>query len=99
MALTLTADAPIESVRAMGTRSISVQGAHARLLVAKWEGTLGIDAVLKGGRAAHVDADAAGGRELKLVVTSNAQKAKPGRTAPAVGGAPAGELQSNPYGQ
>ncbi len=99
VALTLTADAPIESVRAMGTRSISVQGAHARLVVAKWDGTLGIDAVLKGGRAAHVDADAAGGRELKLVVTPNAQKAKSGRTAPAVGGAPARELQSNPYGQ
>jgi serine/threonine protein kinase len=96
--LALAADFPIESVRAMGTRSVSVQGAHAHLVVSKWDGTLGIDAVLKGGRTAHVDADAAGGRDLKLLIVPNAALPPLGR-APTPAATSTHELQSNPYAQ
>jgi serine/threonine protein kinase len=96
--LALTADASIESVRAMGTRSVSVQGAHARLVVAKWDGVLGIDAVLKGGRTAHVDADATSGHDLKLVVTPKVAPPAAPHAPPAAAAVPTRELQSNPYG-
>jgi serine/threonine-protein kinase len=96
--IALSADAPIESVRAMGTRSVSVNGSHATLVVAKWDGTLGIDAVLKGGRTAHVDADAAGVRDLKLVTGPKGGMPALGR-GPIAAPIPTHELQSNPYAQ
>ena len=99
--IVLHAGAPIESVRASGTRRLELHGSDAKLFVAPWTGTLSIDAQLEGARAAHVDARASGPRDLTLdappVPSSSGRSAKPrpgGPPAP-----PKSELQSNPYGQ
>jgi hypothetical protein len=65
--LELTADAPIESVRALGMRDVRVRGSRARLVVARWGGELGIDAVLEGGTAAHAVALSDGPHNIALV--------------------------------
>jgi len=65
--LELTADAPIESVRALGMRDVRVRGPRARLVVARWGGELGIDAVLEGGTAVHAVALSDGPRNIALV--------------------------------
>lgn len=111
--LDLSADAAIESVRALGMRDVRVRGAHARLVVARWGGELGIDAVLEGGKPAHAVALSDGPRDLALVpvapaLASTTRPAEPRPAAhPRSGGAgattqppaaPTPELQSNPYG-
>jgi serine/threonine-protein kinase len=107
--LELTAEAPIESVRALGMRDVRVRGPRARLVVARWGGELGIDAVLEGGTAVHAVALSDGPRDISLVpVISAPRPSEPRPSAhprPGSGGAtnpPAAtatkELQSNPYG-
>ncbi len=111
--LELSADAPIESVRALGMRDVRVRGSKARLVVARWGGELGIDAVLEGGTAAHAVALSDGPRDIVLTpaITAVVSAPRPPEPRPAVrprpGGAttttpppgtPTSELQSNPYG-
>jgi serine/threonine-protein kinase len=66
VAIELTADTTIESVRALGMRDVQVRGSQARLVVARWGGDLSIDAVLEGERAAHAVARSDGPRALHL---------------------------------
>ena len=112
--LELTADAPIESVRALGMRDVRVRGPRARLVVARWGGELGIDAVLEGGTAVHAVALSDGPRNIALVpaaVTAVVSAPRPpdprpaarpraggGSTTTQAPGTPTSELQSNPYG-
>jgi len=113
VALELTADAPIESVRALGMRDVRVRGSRARLVVARWGGELGIDAVLEGGTAVHAVALSDGPRNIALVpaITAVVSAPRPPDPRPAARpragggsttiqppGTPTSELQSNPYG-
>jgi eukaryotic-like serine/threonine-protein kinase len=85
VAIELTAQASIESVRALGMRDVSVRDNHARLVVSRWGGELPIDGVLQGGVAVHVVARSDGPRDLVLApvatVTSPASVA-PATTKP-----------------
>jgi hypothetical protein len=56
--LDLSADATIVTVRAVGVRRVEIEGNHARVVVAPWEGVLMIDAALAG---AVTSGDARGG--------------------------------------
>jgi serine/threonine protein kinase len=110
--LDLSAESPIESVRALGMRDVRVRGSRARLVVARWGGELGIDAVLEGGTAAHAVALSDGPRDIVLapIITAivsapRPPEPKPGPRARPAGaataqppGTPTSELQSNPYG-
>ncbi len=101
--LTLVADAPIESVRAQGARDVAYDGTHARLRIAKWSGTLPVDAVLEGGKLAHalVLEGAVGEVHLDL---ANVDSGGPTRTThgskviPQTTAAPTADLHANPYG-
>jgi serine/threonine protein kinase len=64
--LVLLADRRIQSVRAPGTKRIEIENKRAKVTLEPWAGTLTIDAVLEGGRAARATADASGARELIL---------------------------------
>ena len=75
VALDLTADSPIESVRALGMRDVEVRGTQARLVVARWGGDLPIDGVLAGGRAVRVVARSDGPHTLALVAVTAAATA------------------------
>lgn len=108
VALELSADAPIESVRALGMRDVQVRGTEARLVVARWGGELPIDAVLEGGRAARVVAESDGPRVLQLAPLAPPPSAAPPPPTPAearrpahprpVAPPPTSELHANPYG-
>jgi eukaryotic-like serine/threonine-protein kinase len=82
--LELSAESPIESVRALGMRDVSVRGSQARLVVARWGGELGIDAVLEGGTAAHAVALSDGPRDIVLapVITAIISAPRPAASAP-----------------
>jgi hypothetical protein len=64
--LTLSADAPIEKVRAAGLRRVSLEGGRAVIVVAPWTGSLAIDAELAGGVIAQGAARASGPRDVTL---------------------------------
>ena len=84
VSLQLTADAPIERVSAPGIHTAQVDGVKARLVVARWGGDLTIDAVLAGGRSAHVVATSGGPRELALVTDAAPVTPPPALSAPLV---------------
>ncbi len=67
--LELTADAPIVTVRAVGVRRVEIEGNHARIVVAPWEGMLMIDAALAGGTVAHGTVNAGEAADVQLVTT------------------------------
>jgi hypothetical protein len=92
--LSLTADGPIRSIEAPGVRSIELRGNKARLVVAKWTGSLAIDATLDGGKHARANVDAQGSHDVKLSPGAKAPPIKPTAHPTAT----ATELQSNPYG-
>jgi serine/threonine-protein kinase len=83
VSLELTAEAPIERVSAPGIHDAQVDGTHAHLVVARWGGDLPVDAVLAGGRAAHVVATSDGPRDLRLVTAAAAQVPPPPPSAAA----------------
>jgi hypothetical protein len=91
VALDLTAEAPIDRVSAPGIHGAQVDGAHVRLLVARWGGDLAIDATLEGGLKARVVARSEGPRTLRLL-TVPADAAPSDSTAP--GGSAAGPALS-----
>jgi len=96
--LTLSADTSIEGVRAQGMRSVSLDGKHAKLVVATWTGSLTVDATLAGGRPARAVADATGSRELHLdPLPPRVSRGVP-RPEPPAAGAKNPELQESPYG-
>lgn len=86
--LLLLADRRIQSIRAPGTKRMEIDNKRAKVTLEPWAGTLTIDAVLEGGRAAHATADASGARELvletaPLVGTAAQQRARqPPSTVP-----------------
>ncbi|HEX8794841.1 MAG TPA: serine/threonine-protein kinase [Polyangiaceae bacterium] len=100
--LELTAEAPIESVRALGMRDVRVRGPRARLVVARWGGELGIDAVLEGGTPAHAVALSDGPRDIVLVpaITAVVSAPRPPEPRPAghsrTGGGPATPQPQSP---
>ena len=67
--LELTADAAIITVRALGVRRVELEGNHARIVVAPWEGVLMIDAALAGGSVAHGTASAGEAADVQLITT------------------------------
>jgi serine/threonine protein kinase len=67
--LELTADAPIVTVRAVGVRRVEIEGNHARIVVAPWEGVLMIDAALAGGSVAHGTVNAGEAADVQLVTS------------------------------
>lgn len=104
--LQLVADAPIESVRATGIRSVRLDGLRARVEIASWQGDLAIEAVLAGGKVVHAVADPAGPRELKLTAAvvedprgPAAHPSEPGSTRPVARPPKPQELHDNPYNQ
>jgi serine/threonine-protein kinase len=70
--LQVVADAAIERISAPGIHSATLDGTHARLVVARWGGELVIDAVLAGGAAAHAVARSDGPREIALATAAPA---------------------------
>jgi serine/threonine protein kinase len=86
VALTLTADAPIESVTAEGLRSVELHGNVARVGVAPWSGSLTVRASLKGGAAVGATVDAEGSRDVRLAEMTPASAPN---TATAAASAPA----------
>jgi hypothetical protein len=86
VALTITADGPIDRVSAPGIHGAQVEGAHARLVVARWGGDLPLEAVLEGGAVARATADSDGSRTIHLVTVPTA--------APLASSAPAASAPS-----
>ena len=66
----LTADTPIDRVSAPGIHDAEVEGASARLVVARWGGDLLIEAVLEGGATARALAQLDGPRDIHLVTAA-----------------------------
>jgi hypothetical protein len=111
--LVVVADAPIESVRAAGARSVEINGLRARVRVARWTGALAIDAVLASGEIAHATALEGTVGEVHLELspaapptpTAKATTAKSGASRSGrQGSSPSGtqappELHPSPYGR
>lgn len=94
--LTITADAPIKGVDVPGLRSVEIRGNQAKVVVARFSGSIAIDATLEGGKHAIASAGADGPREVHVAPAASAAprpSARPGARPTATG-----ELQSNPYG-
>jgi eukaryotic-like serine/threonine-protein kinase len=92
IALELTADEPVESVRARGLRRVELDGRHARVVVQSWKGALRIEATLSGdqaGKPVTATTTASAGGKTSLALVSRRKH---------VTGRPPKELQSNPYG-
>ncbi|HEY1692349.1 MAG TPA: serine/threonine-protein kinase [Polyangiaceae bacterium] len=70
VALRLTADGPIDRVSAPGIHGAEVDGAHARLVVARWGGDLPLEAVLAGGATARAVAASDGSRDIHLATVA-----------------------------
>jgi hypothetical protein len=91
----VTADAPIKGVEVPGLRSVEIRGNEAKVVVARWTGTLSVDATLEGGKHASAIVTADGSHEAHVTVapaTKPTAKPIPHPTGTAT------ELQSNPYG-
>jgi serine/threonine-protein kinase len=98
--LDLTADATIVTVRAVGVRRVEIEGNHARVVVAPWEGVLMIDAALAGGTVAHGTATAGDSADVKLVTTRSTATTRVTTGNGAGGGyhpRNADDLHKNPY--
>ena len=93
--LELTADAPIDRVSAPGIHGAQVDGAHAKLVVARWGGELPIEAALEGGSTARAVAQSDGMREIRLL-TVPAPLSVASSAPPAVAPPPAPEARPTP---
>jgi serine/threonine-protein kinase len=97
--VTVHADAPIMGVRAPGAKRVEIEGDHATVYLAPWNGTLTLEAVLEGGKKAYATAEAGGPSDVLLVAAAPQTSASAGK--PLKGGRqPAtkkSELQDNPY--
>jgi|GEM_PF-1061989 len=85
IALELSAEATIESVRVPGLLRAELAGLRAKVWVQPWAGSLAIDATLAGNKKATATATFTGPRQLTL--TRGKKAADPGRR----------ELQGSPY--
>jgi hypothetical protein len=88
--LTLTAGAPIETVRAPGLRKVEIDGKTARVSVQPFTAPLTVEVTVTGGAIARAVATPAGPRALTMSL------AQP--TGQPVRAKSKGELQANPYG-
>jgi serine/threonine-protein kinase len=88
VALTVTADAPIDRVSAPGIHGAEVNGAQAKLVVARWGGDLPIEAVLDGGAVARGTATSDGSRSIHLVTAPPAVPQASSPPAPSPAAAP-----------
>lgn len=89
--LAVSADAPIQSVRAKGLKRLTIDGDTATLVVTKFAGRLRIDATLEGGRTVTA-LPAAGAPSARLATpkpTSGGSTKRSGGSEP--------NLQANPY--
>jgi hypothetical protein len=68
--LQVVADTTIERISAPGIHTATLDGTHARLVVARWGGELDIDAVLVGGGAARAVARSDGPRQIALATVA-----------------------------
>jgi len=90
--LDLTADGPIESLRAPGMKRMEIAGTTARLALEPWTGALKVEATLEGGKKVFASVDS-GTPSAHLDV-------KPRAVALPTAGTPTNkpDLQGNPYG-
>src|SRR5207237_3742339 len=58
--VTVTADSPILSVRAVGMKQLAIDGNKAKLVVAPWSGTRVVDGLVAGGTHVPGSVDSAG---------------------------------------
>ncbi|HSQ65061.1 MAG TPA: hypothetical protein VLM85_17680, partial [Polyangiaceae bacterium] len=88
--LDLTADGPIESLRASGMKRMEISGASARAALEPWTGTLKVEATLEGGKKVFASVDSGKTSAHLDVKTHGAVATPPPTNKP--------DLQGNPYG-